>query len=1219
MPIDEHYNSELIVELNDTRARLREALETIEALHQGGLDAIVRAPANGSIPPRIGVQLFHDRAVVDQHHTLLDAIAEGAVMIVPEGTIVYCNAAFALAVRKPLEETLGADFRDFLSPGDTPRFDALLAKAHDGTVREEFNLITAEGGYLATQLSLSFARVDRPRAALMVVTDLTDRKRAERELAVLAEIVNASEDAIVSVSKDFTINSWNAAAEKAYGFTASETVGNPLKPFVPVAEFAETVAKIESVFATGRSVSLVRIDQKADGPHFVSVKLSANRDGDGNIISVGGIGRDITRLKQIEDELREAQEYCRGLIDSAIDAMVVVDREMRIIDGNEQLARLTEIPKKGLLGSPFEVYFADRAAARSAIEEAFTAGSISNIELMVMTAGGREIPISFNASLFYKAGEVAGLFGVARNITQQRAIQHTLREEREYNLSLVQSSPDGLLVCSSDLVLTDANERVAALTGYARNDLVGIKLPFLFAETIVAQDLLEKTSHEGGVHEAELQLVSKTGREIPVSLNVAAFMESDGTARRIVAFVRDITERKRAEKERSLLAAIVESSGNAIYSEANDLTINSWNPAAEKLFGYSATEAIGRSAALLAPLDRRGEILRHAQSVRLSGKPESYETMRVRKDGSVVCVAVTLSPVLDPSDVVAGLSVTATDISDRKRMERELAQARDAALEGARLKSEFLANMSHEIRTPLNAIIGMTGLLFETALSSEQADFAHDLQESGNALLSLINDIMDFSKIAAGKLVLEEIDFDLTRVVESATELIADQVRRKGLEMMVSIDAEVPRYLRGDPARLRQILINLLSNAVKFTEQGEIVVAVSKLSENPKEAVLRVEVRDTGIGIPKEKQHLLFRPFSQVDASTTRNYGGTGLGLSIARELVHAMFGTIAVSSTPSSGSVFWFTMKVGKPLTPIEPAAERFTALVGTRILIVDDNANSRRILERQLSALGMLVMTAGSAHEALSIMRATQASEAPQIVLLDVMMPEMDGIELAYRIKADPALAQATVVLASSGGPLSDFSVRLLDLDIGGWLMKPISESSLCQTLNSALASQSENSAVVAITPNEKRASQLRSPAIQLSTERKLKVLLAEDNPINRKVATLQLRKFGLEVDTATNGREAVEAAAQHSYDLILMDCQMPEMDGYDATREIRQHEAGQCHTHIVAMTAHALPGDREKCLAAGMDDYLSKPVAPRALQAKLTELFPARFSTHHPGLVT
>jgi two-component system, sensor histidine kinase and response regulator len=286
---------------------------------------------------------------------------------------------------------------------------------------------------------------------------------------------------------------------------------------------------------------------------------------------------------------------------------------------------------------------------------------------------------------------------------------------------------------------------------------------------------------------------------------------------------------------------------------------------------------------------------------------------------------------------------------------------------------------------------------------------------------------------------------------------------------------------------------------------------------------------------------------------------------------------------------------------------------LIGARILIADTNANSRRILQRQLSALGMLVTTAGSAQEALSIMRAAPASETPQIVYVDVMRPEMDGIDLARRIKADPALAQAAVVLASSGGSRSDFSVRLLDLDVGGWLTKPISESSLGQTLDSALASRSENSAIVPITSKEKRSGRLRPSATKDSTERTITVLLAEDNPVNRKVATLQLKKLGLEVDTAANGREAVEAASKRSYDLILMDCQMPEMDGYDATRAIREREAGQCRTHILAMTAHALPGDREKCLAAGMADYLSKPVAPQALKTKLAKLFPARFSAH------
>ncbi len=981
--------------------------------------------------------------------------------------------------------------------------------------------------------------------------------------------------------------------------------------FVPPAELAQTIAATRHVFETGQPASWEQNVEKKDGTRFVTaVNIFVTRDADGNIMETAGIGRDITKLKEVENQLREAHEYTRGLIDSSIDAMVVVDGELRIIDGNEQLAKLTEVPKKVLVGSSFDGYFADPAVAQNAIRKTFADGYITNVEMVLMAASGKEIPVSFNASLFYRAGKVFGIFGVARDVTRQRGIERTLRQEREYSRSLVASSPDGLLVCDSDLVLTDANEQAVALSGYAREELIGIKLPSLFTEAAAVQELVENTSQEGRVREVELQLLSKTAREIPVSLNAAAFMESDSPGRRIVAVVRDISERKRAEKERSLLASIVESSGNAIYSETSDLTITSWNPAAEKLFGYRASDVIGHSAALLAPLDCRGELLQHARSVRLSGKPENYETRRMREDGSVIDVAITQSPVLDPAGAVVALSVTAQDISDRKRMEAELAQARDAALEGARLKSEFLANMSHEIRTPLNSVIGMTGLLLDTELNTEQREFAHDVRESGDALLSLINNILDYSKIAAGKLTFEDIDFDLNSAIEGAVELVVNQARSKGLEVTASVDPEVPRRLRGDPGRLRQILVNLLGNAIKFTEHGEVGVWVSKLGDNPQEADLRFEVRDSGIGIPREKLHLLFEAFSQVDASTTRHYGGTGLGLSIARELVQGMRGTIAVSSTPGAGSIFWFTLKLAKQVDTSRPASERFASLTGTKIIIVDDNANSRLILERQVSAWGMLPRTVASATEALAVMR----GEPFGVALLDVMMPEVDGIELARRIKADPALAKTAVIFASSVGSRSDFATRLLGLDIGGWLMKPVPESSLYDALVKVLASAPDSEAKTVTAPKEDRGSTPPPSAGQfkLPAGRELKVLLAEDNPINQKVARLQLRKLGVEVEVVANGREAVEAASRRPYDVILMDCQMPEMDGYDATREIRQREGAGRHTAIVAMTAHALPGDREKCLAAGMDSYISKPVTMAALEATLAELFAAKPAT-------
>lgn len=1035
--------------------------------------------------------------------------------------------------------------------------------------------------------------------------DITEMLRLQREQAELATIVNASDDAIIGVSKDLKITIWNAAASAVYGFSAKEAIGQGFDLFIPPEDLGRVTDVAGHVFQTGEPVNLdLHVKNKNGESLVLLVNIFAIRGSGGEIVATAGIAHDITRLKRIETELREAHEYTRGLIESSIDAMVMIDGEMRIMDGNQQLARLLEIPKKTLLGTPFERYFKDPSAARRTIRKTFSDGYVSNVELIVKAASSREIPVSFNASLFYKAGKVFGIFGVARDVTEQRAAESRLREEREYSRSLVQSSPDALLVSDSNLVLTDVNERALQLTGYTRAELGGSKLPSLFTDAVRAREVVEKAHDNGIVHDIEMFLLTKTAGEIPVSLNASSFRNSDGSGRRIVAAVRDISESRHARQANSLLASIVGSSGDAIYSETTDMVLTSWNPAAEALFGYTATEVVGRSSALLVPLDRRNELGERIQRLLETGSAEYYETVRLRKDGSAIEVAVTQSPILDASGAVMALSVAVRDISERRRMEAELTKARDAALEGARLKSEFLANMSHEIRTPLNSIIGMTGLLLETSLNSEQLEFAHDVRDSGEVLLGLVNNILDFSKIAAGKLVLEEVDFELAGELDSAVEMVAEQARRKRIELTISIEPDVPRLLHGDSGRLRQVLLNLLANAVKFTERGEVAVSVSKLSENPRETMLRFEVRDTGIGIPEDKVHLLFQPFSQVDASTSRKYGGTGLGLSIARELVERMHGTISVSSKPEIGSTFWFTAKLAKQIDGSKPASERFASLTGARILIVDDNANSRRILDRQLTSWGMRPSAAASGEEALAMIRGAAETQFFQAALVDVMMPGMDGIELARKIKSDPALARTAIIFVSSGGPSKEYETSLRGLDVGGWLMKPVPESSLYDALVRVLEPQAENAAAAKSVAEP----QAQIGKLDLPSGRKLRVLLAEDNPINQKLATLQLRKLGLEVDAVANGREALGAVSHLPYDIIFMDCQMPEMDGYEATREIRRREHGNGHAVIIAMTAHALPGDREKCLEAGMDSYISKPVKPEAIKRALGEALSA-----------
>lgn len=483
------------------------------------------------------------------------------------------------------------------------------------------------------------------------------------------------------------------------------------------------------------------------------------------------------------------------------------------------------------------------------------------------------------------------------------------------------------------------------------------------------------------------------------------------------------------------------------------------------------------------------------------------------------------------------------------------------------------------------------------------------VRDSGETLLNLINDILDFSKVTAGKVVFEEIDFELTGAVEGAIELVAEPARRKKLELTVSIDPDCPQYLRGDPGRLRQVLVNLLSNAVKFTRQGEVSVQVSKLSENPKEAILRFEVRDTGIGISKEKQHLLFQPFTQVDVSTTRHFGGTGLGLSIARELVERMGGTIAVTSTPGVGSTFWFTAKLAKQVDARQRASERFASLAGARALIVDDNANNREILRRILTRWGMETEAVASAQAAIEVLRARLAGTQFRVAVIDVMMPEVDGFELARRIKAEPALGDPAIIFVSSAGSLAEFTTSLRGLSVGGWLMKPVPESALYKALAKVLAPEREQPQAA-----EPQAHPLK--ALKLAPDHKLKALIAEDNPVNQKLARLQLSRLGFEVDAVGNGREAVDAVSQVAYAVVLMDCQMPDMDGYEATREIRRKEGAARHTKIVAMTAHALPGDRDKCIGAGMDAYVSKPVEMDALEKVLAEVMAGDVATSNGG---
>jgi two-component system, sensor histidine kinase and response regulator len=659
----------------------------------------------------------------------------------------------------------------------------------------------------------------------------------------------------------------------------------------------------------------------------------------------------------------------------------------------------------------------------------------------------------------------------------------------------------------------------------------------------------------------------------------------------IVCILRDVTARKQAEMEmeeqKLFFQTLFETSPAAIVILNEQDRIVDGNTEFEKLFGYHSNEVRNlKLDDILVPVAERANAIALTQQVS-NGISIRCFGQRMRKDGALVDVEISGKPMILNGRRM-GLLAIYHDIT-------ELERARKAAEAADRAKSEFLATMSHEIRTPMNGVIGMLELSLDTQLTAEQRDFLMTARESADALLSLINDILDFSKIEAGYLTLDTIDFDLRTTVEGVASNLAQRAETKGLEMACLVYHDVPVRLRGDPGRLRQVLVNLAGNAIKFTDHGEVVIRVAKESETPNRATLRFTVNDTGIGIPKDRQRAIFERFVQVDSSTTRKYGGTGLGLAISKQLVEMMGGEIGVESESGQGSTFWFTAIFEKQ--PPLPTNEDGTmvGLNGLRILGVDDNATNRMILCKMLENQGSRISIANGGKEALAMLRTAARTDDPfQVVLLDMQMPEMDGEETLKAIKDDPEIQSVRVVILTSMGQRGD-ATRLEKLGCSGYLLKPIRQAQLCEAILTVANRKAADN-------KPQQQPMVTRHTIDEQRRKELRILLAEDNLINQKLTVIMLQKSGYSVDVVENGFKAVEAVLKGGYHVVLMDVQMPELDGLEATQRIRLSERPGTHTPIIAMTAHAMKGDQERCLQAGMDDYLSKPLNPKEVLASI-----------------
>jgi PAS domain S-box-containing protein len=691
--------------------------------------------------------------------------------------------------------------------------------------------------------------------------------------------------------------------------------------------------------------------------------------------------------------------------------------------------------------------------------------------------------------------------------------------------------------------------------------------------------------------EALVRLRHRQGRWVPVVVTNTA----DPTRLGIAAS--DVAERMRVEEwtvtERLITDRMLSMASDAILNTDRDGVVVGWNRAAEQMFGWSREEAVGREAAeLIVPPAGRDETREGVRTLWASGGArvdEPVEMVLMRRDGQEVEVELTAWSV--QVGRTWRFSAVVRDITARKEAERELQRARESADEASRMKTELMATVSHEIRTPMNGVIGLADVLLTTDLEPTQRRYAEGIRTAGTALLGVINDILDFSKAEAGKIALDEAPFDLRDLIEEVADVMAGPARAKGLELVDYVRADVPVALVGDPGRLRQVLLNLCGNAVKFTERGEVTITArlsSSTMDGTVRPVVRVEVTDTGIGIRAEDQDRMFQAFSQADASTTRQYGGTGLGLAICLRIMQAMEGKIGVVSEPGRGSTFWFEFPV-RPQAGSGPAPGRSLDLRGLKVLVVDDNATNRVVLDSQLREWRLVPTSVGSGAEALAELRDRHDSPY-EVAILDMAMPTMDGVELARRISDDPAIPGLHLILASSGLDVDPTAARAAG--VGAWLTKPVRRSQLFDSLAQVLAPSEPERAAADEEPGTSRGH----------------LLVAEDNEINRLVAIGILGGIGYTADVAENGAEALDMLARRGYDGVLMDCQMPVMDGYTATAELRTREGDARHTPVIALTASARWEDRDRCLAAGMDDFVSKPVSHRALAQALDRWIPA-----------
>jgi two-component system, sensor histidine kinase and response regulator len=1095
--------------------------------------------------------------------------------------IVRANAAFAeMFGRGSSEEVVGRPISEFFLQGRATQ---------QGEIRTIGT--KADGTRFAMSLRRSRIEADGGAAHLACCHDLTESHRAEESLRRTQFSVDHAPDLVYWVDKDARLIDASAVTCERLGYNKEELLDMTLFDVTVGLERGAWPGIWGSAKAGSYEVER-RLRTKLGATFPVAIKVSH--------MELEGREYHCVFARDIQDRLAaEARiRHLSSFPESNAFPVLEFGENGEVFYANP--AALSEVAELGLTG-PREFLPLDQAQLREIMTQAHNQHFCREVEL------GNKI---FEETISYLA-DFETVRVSAADATDRKRVEEQLRLTQ---LS-VDKAADLIHWLDQDGRILYASDEACRRHGYSREELLGM--------TIFDIDPTETLDHweksweqwkQNGSATFESMHRTRSGELFPVEVVINYVMHNGKEYN--FAFARDITERKAAERSLRLMGFSVDHAGDMVawmdqegrFVYVNDTLCRRMGFAREEILGMSVRD-IDTEAARSWDDDWGILKARGTSTIERFNKTKSGERFPVEINANYVCYEgqeYNFSFVRDVSDRkhqdAALHQAQRNTEATNKELQMAIARANELTLEAqtaSAAKSEFLANMSHEIRTPMNGVIGMTNLLLGTELTAEQRDYAETVRKSAESLLTIVNDVLDFSKIEAGKLEVENLDFDLRTALEDMGDLLAVRAQEKGLEFTMMVEPEVPSLLNGDPGRMRQVITNLVGNAIKFTEWGEIAVRVSLEEDRSESALLRFEVRDTGIGVAEDKLELLFEPFTQADASMTRRFGGTGLGLSISKRLTELMHGRIGAVSAVGKGSTFWFTAQLGKQTAAIgetvhageDPLPE---TIEGVRVLTVDDNQTNRRVVAGMLDPWGTRHVELDNGREALAVLRKAARSGDPYLLaILDMQMPGIDGEALGSMIRQDPSLNRTALVMMTSVGSRGD-AARLQRLGFSAYLTKPVKQSQLHDCLVTVLNRGSVETGVVSdgIVTRHSLADQAK---------RRTRILLAEDNLVNQKVAVAVLQKLGYRADVVGTGVEALAALRKRPYDLVLMDIQMPDMDGLEATARIRDEREGALNrgVPIVALTAHAMTGDKERCLAAGMDDYLRKPLEAEELQ--------------------